>query len=259
MGKTTVTLAIAESAHRSGLQVLVIDLDPQCNATETLRHTDAGLSVNDALVDGRPGIAAEAIHPTHWGEGLDVLAGDPALEHRNRDSTPHTDRALRTVLGDLPKQYDLVLIDCPPSIGTLTVNALTAADRAVTVTEAGFFALRGAEQSLQTISVIRDSANLALRSAGIIVNRFRGNLREQRERLEELRGAYPSLVLDPVIPERSVIAQAAGAGRPVQAMHSAAAGEIGAMFDALMPQVSGIVVPVKKKRKQRRALSKGRG
>jgi cellulose biosynthesis protein BcsQ len=250
VGKTSVCLGLAEAARRHGWRTLVVDLDPQANATEALLHHEPGLTVNDVLADGRPGIAEHAVVPSTWGDGLDVLPSEQALEHRNRDGAGSAAGApggsakrLRVALGDLRSRYDVVLIDCPPSIGELTVNALTAADRAVTVTEPGFFALRGAEQSLTTITVVRDATNLSLRTAGIIVNRFRTNLREHHQRLAELREAYPGLLLRPVLPERSVVAQAHGAGVAVQTLRGKQAAELADAYDSLMRAVTGLRAP----------------
>ena len=240
VGKTTVCLGLAEAARLRGWRTLVVDLDPQANATDVLLAGDPELTVNDVLVDGRPGIAADAVVASSWGPGLDVLPSEQALEHRNRDARPGSAGRLRTALGALREQYDVVLIDCPPSIGELTVTALTAADRAVTVTEPGFFALRGAEQALQATMVVRDATNLGLRSGGIIINRYRRNVREHHQRVQELGEAYPSLILRPVLPERSAIAVAHGAGIPVQRMSSRAAKEIAADFDELIPSIAGL-------------------
>lgn len=247
VGKTSVCLGLAEAARRQGWRTLVIDLDPQANSTEALLHHEPQLTVNDVLADGRPDIAEQAVVPGTWGEGLDVLPSEQALEHRNRDGGGTADAAsakrLRTTLGKLRRAYDVVFIDCPPSIGELTVNALTAADRAVTVTEPGFFALRGAEQALMTIAVVRDANNLSLRTAGIIVNRCRTNVREHTDRVEELREAYPTLLLRPVLPERSVVAQAHGAGVPVQSLRGRQAAELAQSYDTLMRAVTGLRAP----------------
>lgn len=240
VGKTSVCLGLAEAARLRGWRALVIDLDPQANATDALLPERPELTVNDVLVDGRPGIAAQAVVRSSWGKGLDVLPSEQSLEHRNREGTASSATRLRTALGSLRDDYDVVLIDCPPSIGELTVNALTAADRAAIVTEPGFFALRGAEQALQAITVVRDSANLNLRSAGIIVNRFRRNVREQRERLAELREAYPNQVLRPVLPERSAMAVAHGAGVAVQGLKGRQAKDLAAAFDELIRSVAGL-------------------
>lgn len=243
VGKTTVTLGMAEAARRSGIKTLVVDLDPQANATDSLTESTPDFTINDVLADGRPGIASQAVVPSSWGPGLDLIASDQALEHRNREGARASAKRLRTTLGDLRSSYDLVLIDCPPSIGELTVNALTAADRAVTVTEPGFYALRGAEQALQAITVVRDSSNLSLRSSGIIINRYRAQLREHEHRLAELESAYPTLVLHPVLPERSIIAAASGAGRPVQAYRSKQARELSNGYLLLVRAVAGLREP----------------
>jgi len=240
VGKTTVCLGLAEAAHRHGWRTLVIDLDPQANASDVLLDQPSDLTMNDVLADGRAGIAAEAVRGSTWGAGLDVIPSEQALEHRNRDDAASSSARLRTVLGGLRDDYDLVLIDCPPSIGELTVNALAAADRAVTVTEPGFFALRGAEQALQAITIVRDASNLSLRAAGIIVNRYRRNVREHNRRIQELREVYPGLVLRPVLPERSAIAVAHGSGVPIQSLSNRQARAVSEAFDELVRAVSGL-------------------
>jgi len=240
VGKTTVCLGLAEAARLRGWRTLVVDLDPQANATDVLLDHPPELTVNDVLADGRPGVAAQAVVPSSWGDGLDVLPSEQALEHRNREGSGASATRLRSALGTLRENYDVVLIDCPPSIGELTVNALTAADRAVTVTEPGFFALRGAEQALQAITVVRDATNLSLRTGGIIVNRYRRNVREHNQRVQELRAAYPDLVLRPLLPERSAVAVAHGSGLPIQRLRNRQANDISAAFDELIRAVSGI-------------------
>ncbi len=239
VGKTTVCLGMAEAARRSGWNVLVIDLDPQANASDVLLEHPPPLTINDVLADGRPNIANEAVVPSTWGPVLDVLGSEQALENRNRDASAASATRLRTALGDLRSSYDLILIDCPPSIGELTVNALTAADRAVTVTEPGYFALRGAEQALQAIAVVRDATNLSLRTGGIIVNRYRANVREHGLRVTELLEAYPGLLLNPLLPERSAIATAHGAGLPIQQLKTREAHRLADDFDELVRAVAG--------------------
>lgn len=234
VGKTTITLGLAEQARRCGLNTLVIDLDPQANATETLREKTCQLTINDALVDGRPGIAAEAVANSDWGSGLSLIGAEPALEHRNRDSDPTSAARLRTVTKGLGDEYDLVLMDCPPAMGGLTRGGLVAADGALIVTEPSFHALRGASQALAAVQTARDISNAGLGVAGIVVNRYRSVVREHQVRVAELREAYPNLVRDPLLPERSAIATATGAGVPVQSLPGPAARAITQRYEELL-------------------------
>lgn len=233
VGKTSVLLGLAGAACERGLRTLVIDLDPQANATTALDPLPFNFTVNDVLADGRPGVARDAIVRSRWSGSLDLIPAERALERRNTEDGPRSISRLRTALDGV--DYPLVLIDCPPSLGELTRNGLVAADRALVVTEPGFFALQAAAQALDAVSVIRRAYNPSLQSAGIVVNRVRSGLAEHRFRLAELRDAFGSEVLDPVIPERSGIAAAHGACVPVQRMRVAGAR---AMFNSLLDQVT---------------------
>lgn len=234
VGKSTITLGLAGAAWARGMSVLVVDCDPQANATLSMDPAPFTFTLNDVLADGRPGIAREAIIASGWGPNIHVLPAEEALAHRDVVNGVASPARLRLSLTGVTEEYDLVLLDCPPALGELTRNGLAAAESALVVTEPGFFALRGAAQALQAIAEARSSINLGLRSAGIVVNRMRSNLTEHRYRLDELRAAYPDLVLAPIVPERSAVQQAQGAGLPVQAWHSPGAREVTEAFDDLL-------------------------
>ena len=127
--------------------MLVIDCDPQANATVCLDVPPHAFTLSDVLADGRPGIAAEAIVPSGWGPHVHVIPSEEALAHRDTSAIPSSAARLRLSLTGVTERYDLVLLDCPPSLGELTRNALAAADLALIVTEPGFFALRGGPYS----------------------------------------------------------------------------------------------------------------
>ena len=237
VGKTSVTLGLASAAWSRGHRVLVVDLDPQANATMGLKVESPAFTINDVLADARPGIAIDAISPSPWGTKVHVLAAERALEHRNTVEGRHSSLRLRASLASLPRSYDIVLIDCPPSLGELTRNALSASDCALIVTEPGFFALRGAEQAVEAAEVIRSSTNPLMRPAAIVVNKARPSVAEQRMRIEELRSTYGKLVSDHVIPERNAIQQAEAAGMPIHAWDSPAGTELAGVFDALYDEL----------------------
>jgi chromosome partitioning protein len=226
VGKSTTTLGLAGAAWERGLSTLVVDLDPQANTTAALDPVEFHYSTNDVLADARPGVASDAVVRSGWGEGLDVIPSERALEHRavpiGRDSA----QRLRVALRGVVENYDVVLIDCPPSLGELTRNALAAVRLALVVTEPSFFSLPSAAQALEAISVVRSEANLGLRAAGILVNRARPSTSEHALRIAELRAAYGDLVFAAVIPERTALQQAQGACVPVQAWHSPGAREV---------------------------------
>lgn len=229
MGKTSVCLGLAATALAEGRRTLVIDLDPQANATSALSTAGFEFTANDVLADGRTGIAAEAVVASGWGEGLDAIPGEPALEHRSHTDGLDSALRLRLALRGLGEKYDTVLIDCPPSLGELTRNGLAAASAAVIVTEPSYFALRGAEQALEAVQVARAATNLGLRPAGIVLNRVR-HVAEHAFRVRELRAGYPGLVLEPEIPDRSAMTVAQGAGVPISALRSRGAVDLARRF-----------------------------
>lgn len=235
VGKTTVALGLAGAARDAGLRVLVVDLDPQANATAGLNPGKVEFTSGDVLADGREGVAFDAIIPSGWG-GVDLIPAERSLEHRNASQTAGSALRLRRALRPVSEEYDLVLLDCPPSLGEITRNALAAAMQALVVTEPSFFALLGAEQALEAVSVIRDSANLRLRVAGIVVNRMRRTLAEHSFRWNEVAQAYPDLLLAPAVPERAVIQRAQGAGVPVQDLDRGGRGEVAGVFESLLNQ-----------------------
>ena len=237
VGKTSVTLGLAGAAWDRGLQVLVVDLDPQANATLALDPAKVGYTTNDVLADARAGVLLDAIVGSGWGAGVDVAAAEPGLELRN---TPERDGALRLrkAMRGLPDLgYALVLVDSPPSLGELTRNALTASHRALVVTEPSLFAVRAASAALEAVEVVRASNNLRLRPAGVVVNRTRAGRGEHEFRVAELTDAYGALVLTPTLPERTAIAQSQGACVPVQRWHTPGAREVAGIFETYLDHV----------------------
>lgn len=232
VGKTSVTLGLAGACWERDLRALVIDLDPQANATTVLDPPDRAFTANDVLADGRSGVLRDAVTASGWGEQVDVVPAEPALEFRNApDGDPrHAALRLRIAMEGL-SGYDVVLIDSPPSLGQLTTNALAASHGAVVVTEPTLFALRGAEQALGAVETVRARHNLRLRTLGIAVNRARPQQTEHAFRLGELQQAYGDLLLTPPVPDRAAVQQAEGAFLPVQAWRSAGAREVAEVFE----------------------------
>lgn len=235
VGKTSVVLGLAGACWERGLRALVIDLDPQANATTVLDPESREFTSNDVLADARTGVLADAIVRSAWGSGVDVVPAEPALEHRNTTDTaprgaPDAALRLRIAMEGLTG-YDIVLIDSPPSLGQLTKNALAASHRALVVTEPTLFALQGAQQALDAVEVVRANYNLRLRAAGVVVNRARPTLTEHAYRLRELAQAYGDLLFDPPLPDRAAVQQAEGAFLPVQAWRSPGAREAAEVFE----------------------------
>lgn len=236
VGKTTVALGLAGAGLIRGLRVLVVDLDPQANATTALAPERVTFTINDVLADGGVDTLAKAVVASGWGKLIDVVPSEASLEQRNRVIGGAKEHRLRGAMSGLTG-YDLVVLDCPPSLGELTTNALAAAHAALVVTEPTIFAVTGAHQALEAIDVVRRRSNLRLKPAGIVVNRFRARSSEHRFRLDELTEAYDGLVLPETLPERSAVVAAQGAGLPVQRWPSPGAREVGRVLSGYLDRV----------------------
>ena len=239
-GKTTVTLGLASAAARQGRRVVVVDCDPQGNASAALGIVNPSLTIGDALADGRRGIASDAVVRSQWPspdfDRVHVIPADRSLEHRAA-SEPGSGSRLSRVLHGVGKSRDLVLIDCPPSLGELTRNALVAADGALIVTDPSYFALSGAEQAVDAITVIQESANPRLVLAGIVINRVRSRSREQTYRLNEVRESFADVVLEPVLTDRVCVPASQGAGLPIHTWPGVGAQALSADFNQLLETV----------------------
>jgi chromosome partitioning protein len=259
VGKTTVVLGLASAASARGTDVLVVDLDPQGNATTGLGVFEPGPGVDAVLDEERPGGLATVVEPGGWpsdiGPPPTIAASSPGLSIREpqlaTDPLGAQDRlamAMRPPLQAAPDVGSpgvsgagdddrLVLIDCPPSLGLLTVNALFAADAALVVTEPGAWAVDGVGRMLQTIDRIRmRRPDGRPEVVGIAVNRL-GRTRDGRYWDEALREAYPGQCLPPVH-LRAAVSEAAAQSMPIHAMRRPGAAEAAAEFDALLDQVA---------------------
>ncbi len=233
VGKTSVALGLAGAALQRGLPTLVVDLDPQANATVALDPAAVPYTVSDVLHDGRPGVAGDAVVESCWGPGLRLVPSERALEHRASETYPGSEQRLRTTLTGVAAGYSLVLIDCPPNLGELTRNALYAANAALVVTEPSYFAVQGAAQAVEAVSVVQASGRPDLRLIGVLATRVRKRFAEHEFRMGELRDSFGDLVLAP-IPDRTAIQQAQGACMPVQRWRSSSARQAAEAFDSLL-------------------------
>ncbi|NKQ58713.1 ParA family protein [Amycolatopsis sp. K13G38] len=244
VGKTTVALGIASAAMRRGIRTLVADLDPQGNATASLDppYTDATLA--DVLETPHRSVLERAIAASVWNDDVEVLVGSEELELLNEPG-PDEDRLLNLAraldeLDESPRDgrpYDLVILDCPPSLGRLTKSALVAADSALLVTEPTMYAVAGAQRALEAIERVRDDHNAELRAAGVLVNRLRPRSHEHQFRIAELRESFGALVMPTAIPDRLAIQQAQGSCSPIHEWHSPGAQEIALTFNMVLAKI----------------------
>jgi len=245
VGKTTVVLGLASSAMRRGARTLVVDLDPQCNATTTLDPEETETTLADVLENPRLPVLREAIRPSAWGEEVDVLVGSEDLEGLN-DPTAGArtlgklGRALEAVghliaENDLP--YQLVLLDCPPSLGRLTRSALVAAQGALLVTEPTLYAVTGAQRAFEAVDQVHKEHNDQLRTLGVVVNKVRSHSYEHQFRIAELREHFGTLVMPVALPDRLAVQQSQGACMPIHQWNTPGAREVSLAFNLLLARL----------------------
>src|SRR5271165_629786 len=211
-GKTTAVRTLADAFRRSGVRTLVVDLDPQGNLSD---YFDVPPDVEPTIADVLSGRsrAAEAIHADIIPANLSLAEAELMLGGKmGRELTLR--RALTEAHENgevVPEDYEVILIDCPPSLGLLTVNALVAADRALITAEAQYFALQGVEQAMEVVELVRDSLNPQLTLLGVLLNLADMRTVHSREALTSLQERFGDAVFETVI--RSSIAYAESAER----------------------------------------------
>jgi len=217
VAKTTTVQSLGEAMARQGRRVLVVDLDPQACLTYSLGFDPDQLdaSLHDVVVHRAK--AEDVRRPVLGIEGLDVLPATIDLAGAevhllSRTGREHVlARALEPVLGD----YDVVLIDCPPSLGVLTINGLTAADAVVVPLQCEALSQRGVTQLLETIEDVRTFANERLDVLGVIATMYDGRTRHARQVVEEISTRYGLRVLQPPVPKSIRFAEAPTLGRSI--------------------------------------------
>jgi chromosome partitioning protein len=204
-GKTTAVRTLTDVLRRCDLRVLAVDLDPQGNLSDYFDlPTDVEPTIADVL-SGRSA-AAEAVHEDIVPANLSLAEAELMLGGKmGRELT------LRRALASVPEDYDVILIDCPPSLGLLTVNGLVAADYALITAEAQYFALQGVEQAMALVDLARDSLNPSLTVLGVLLNLADMRTVHSREALISLQERFGEQVLQSVI--RASIAYAESAER----------------------------------------------
>ena len=226
VGKTTTAVNVAACVAEAGFETLLVDLDPQCNATVALGlPKDGHPTVYDCLAGELT--LAEAATPTDI-ERLSVVPSTPELAGANVElpREPGSETRLKDNLGDARERFLFTLLDCPPSLGPLTVNALVAADRVIVPVQTEYFALEGVAGLLDTLSLIQRELNPKLAVAGMILTMHDGRTRLAQDVERELREHFPELVFDTVIPRNVRIGEAPSHGRPVTTYDPSCAGSL---------------------------------
>lgn len=240
VGKTTVTLGLASAAFAEGLRTLVIDMDPQSDASTGLdvivgKH----LNISDVLTQPRTSVIRQAIVTSGWTKShrgtVHLLLGSPQVM---RFDTPTLTKReiwrLEEILASIENDYDLVLIDCPPSLNGLTRMAWTASDQVLVVTEPGLFSVAATQRAFKAVDELRRGVSPRLKPLGVVVNRVRPQSIEHQFRINEMRELFGSLVIEPIFLERATLQQAQGAATPIHLWPGEAAEETARDFTRLL-------------------------
>lgn len=224
VGKTTSTVSLAASLAAHGLRVLVIDADPQANATSALgvdRPEDGG-GLYAALVEEEPLLPAVTATET---ANLFILPTSPALAGAEVElvSVMAREFRMKRAVEPLRERFDVVLIDCPPSLGMLTVNALAAADEVVIPVQTEYFALEGLGHLAHTIELVKRNLNPRLVIRGVLLTMFDARTNLSREVEQEVRSHFPN-TFQAVIPRSVRLAEAPSHGAPIQQYDPTSAG-----------------------------------
>jgi chromosome partitioning protein len=219
VGKTTTSVNLAASLATSERRVLLVDLDPQGNASSGLgvrrEDEEAGrVTIYHALLAERD--AREALRTTEVGH-LSILPSDPDLVGAELELVAAEGREgrLRSALQGLRAEYDYILIDCPPSLGLLTINALVAADRVLVPLQCEYYALEGLGSLLRTIELVRAGLNRDLELDGVVLTMFDNRNNLARQVATDVQANLPGKVYETVIPRNVRLSEAPSHGRPV--------------------------------------------
>lgn len=217
VGKTTTSVSLASALAELGRRVLLIDMDPQGNASSGLglkRHEVAEVNLYQVLI-GEEDIS-EAVYPTNH-SNLDIIPANPDLVGAEIEliDLPEREYRLREALNELRSQYHYIFIDCPPSLGLLTVNALSASNSFIVPLQCEYFALEGLSQLLNTAGMLKRKLNPKLKIAGIVLTMFdtRNNLSHQV--VSEIQSHFKDKVFQTIIPRNVRLSEAPSYGKSV--------------------------------------------
>lgn len=211
VGKTTTAVNIAAGLQRMGKRILVVDIDPQANLTQSLGCTHAERNIYGAIRGLYPAVPV-TIHP-----GLDIIPSTLDLSGAEVELSGEAGREyiLREVLAPLRKRYDYIIIDSPPSLGLLTINALTAADEVVIPLQAQYLALQGVAKLTEVVDKIRHRLNKQLKLGGVVITHYDGRKVLNREVVNTIKTHFKDKVYKTHIRDNVALAEAPAQGMDV--------------------------------------------
>jgi chromosome partitioning protein len=216
VGKTTTAINLAASLAAAERRTLLVDLDPQGNAGSGLGLDKAALhgDIYEALIHERP--LSEMLHPTEL-KYLEVVPATPDLTGAELElvDLPMREARLKQALKPVLHRYDYVLIDCPPSLGLLTLNALAAADAVLVPLQCEYYAMEGLAQLMSTIERVKKAFNSHLAVEGILLTMFDQRANIAHQVAEEVKKVFPDLVFKAVVPRNVRLAESPSFGKPI--------------------------------------------
>lgn len=242
VGKTTTTVSLAAGLAARGQRVLLVDLDPQANATSAAGAPIDAAGVYDALIEEVD--PATCVVATD--EGFAVMPASPALAGAEVELVPAMarERRLANVLAPLVDGYDWVLVDCPPSLGLLTVNALTAAESVIIPVQCEYMALEGLSRLMETLELVRRNLNPPLRIFGVVLTMFDARTRLAQQVVDEVRSHFKDAVFETVIPRAVRLSEAPSHGQSIFRYEPGgrAAGAYAALTDEVLARAGNTVM-----------------
>lgn len=217
VGKTTSVVNVGAYLARGGCKVLVVDLDPQANATSYFGFNKHEIqeSIYNVLLQE---VACDRAILLHEPTGVKLLPSNPALAGAEVDlvNLLAREHRLHRALQETSERYDYILIDCPPSLGLLTVNALTAADHGVIIpVQCEYLALEGLSQLLETVQLVKRHLNARLEVRGMILTMYDSRTNLSRQVVEEVRSHFRGKVFRTIIPRNIRLSEAPSFGQPI--------------------------------------------
>ena len=225
VGKTTTAVNLAATLAEAGQRGLLLDFDPQGNASSGLgvERSEIRSSIYD-VITGNSGIEETILRD--WMENLDLIPADMSLAACDAElaDVENKNLILRGALRPLREKYEYLLIDCPPSLGTITVNALSAADTVLIPIQCEYYALEGLRQVLSSIEIVQEALNPSLLIEGIIFTMYDGRIRLSQEVVRTVRKNFRGNIFQSMIPRNVRLAEAPSHGLPITAYDSASSG-----------------------------------